>query len=313
MLPPLPPLGTHKAYPPRAPCQKPDWKDLDPSYAPPDFTHQSVVDNDRTKNPKGWADPNLDDSNLSSEWRAKILSRKTNAVERDGKIAVGRDGRPINLRAGRTGIRGRGMLGKWGPNYAADPLVTRFHPVSGELQMVAIERGDMRGTWAIPGGMVEEGEEVSATLKREFTEEAQHNREADPEMTQELISKFNELFDGGGREVFVGYVNDPRNTDNAWMETVCVHFHIKDPVLAKGLKLLGGDDAVSARWLTVSEEFPEFAHLYASHRDMVIKALELDPVAHADALKRVGRGGSASTGAPAPRAASPAKKPKGDL
>ena len=26
---------------------------------------------------------------------------------------------------GRTGIRGRGCLGRWGPNHAADPIVTR--------------------------------------------------------------------------------------------------------------------------------------------------------------------------------------------
>ena len=27
---------------------------------------------------------------------------------------------------GRTGMRGLGLLGKWGPNHAADPIVTRF-------------------------------------------------------------------------------------------------------------------------------------------------------------------------------------------
>ena len=26
---------------------------------------------------------------------------------------------------GRTGMAGRGLLGKWGPNHAADPIVTR--------------------------------------------------------------------------------------------------------------------------------------------------------------------------------------------
>ena len=32
---------------------------------------------------------------------------------------------PLNP-AGRTGIRGRGLLGRWGPNHAADPIVTRW-------------------------------------------------------------------------------------------------------------------------------------------------------------------------------------------
>ncbi|KAA0190217.1 hypothetical protein HAZT_HAZT003782 [Hyalella azteca] len=27
---------------------------------------------------------------------------------------------------GRTGVRGRGLLGRWGPNHAADPIVTRW-------------------------------------------------------------------------------------------------------------------------------------------------------------------------------------------
>jgi len=32
---------------------------------------------------------------------------------------------------GRTGIRGRGCLGRWGPNHAADPIVTRFVTLRG--------------------------------------------------------------------------------------------------------------------------------------------------------------------------------------
>lgn len=36
-----------------------------------------------------------------------------------------RDKRPINP-AGRTGIIGRGLLGRWGVNHAADPIVTRW-------------------------------------------------------------------------------------------------------------------------------------------------------------------------------------------
>lgn len=34
------------------------------------------------------------------------------------------DGIPRNP-IGRTGVCGRGQLGKWGPNHAADPVVTR--------------------------------------------------------------------------------------------------------------------------------------------------------------------------------------------
>jgi len=53
-------------------------------------------------------------------------------------------GRPLNP-FGRTGLRGRGVLGKWGPNHAADAIVSRY--IIGEngkqiLQFVAIVRND---------------------------------------------------------------------------------------------------------------------------------------------------------------------------
>ena len=55
------------------------------------------------------------------------------------KYTIGGDGRPLNPN-GRTGIRGRGLLGRWGPNHAADPLVTRMH--NGKLEFIAIQRRD---------------------------------------------------------------------------------------------------------------------------------------------------------------------------
>ena len=42
------------------------------------------------------------------------------------------NGRPRNP-IGRTGITGRGQLGKWGPNHAADPIVTRYDYSSEKL------------------------------------------------------------------------------------------------------------------------------------------------------------------------------------
>lgn len=53
------------------------------------------------------------------------------------------------------------------------------------------------------------GEKISTTLKREFTEEALDN--VSNEKLDELWSK--------GVPIYKGYVDDHRNTDNAWMET----------------------------------------------------------------------------------------------
>ena len=171
-------------------------------------------------------------------------------------------GYPRNPR-GRTGMRDRGLLGKWGPNHAADPIVTRFHPRTRVPQMVAIKRRDTND-WAIPGGMVEDGmENVSHNAYREFTEEAGNIK--DPEKKALFESLTAELF-RSGTEVYRGYVDDPRNTDNSWMETTAFHFHCSEK-LAQQLPLSAGDDAVKAKWLTINTNDPDYQHLYASHRD----------------------------------------------
>merc|ERR1719198_1651698 len=102
--------------------------------------------------------------------------------------------RPLNPH-GRTGMAHRGLLGKWGPNHAADPVVTRWHPTEkGRLQMVAIQRSDV-GQWAIPGGMVDAGEAVSATVRREFREEA--GNITDPEQRATFERMTETLFGAG--------------------------------------------------------------------------------------------------------------------
>lgn len=42
-------------------------------------------------------------------------------------------------------------------------------------------------------------------------------------MLRQLFICFSEII-----QVYKGYVDDPRNTDNAWMETVAMNFHDDD-------------------------------------------------------------------------------------
>ena len=68
-----------------------------------------------------WADPE-DRSTLS-------FNQIDGAVDRrsfEGHYRVDPSSRlPLNIK-GRTGVIGRGLLGKWGPNHAADPIVTTW-------------------------------------------------------------------------------------------------------------------------------------------------------------------------------------------
>ncbi|MCI4384899.1 hypothetical protein PGIGA_G00044020 [Pangasianodon gigas] len=247
------------------PDDKVSWATLWPEYSPVNYTAPSVL------NKPAWADPDIG----SFSPRFNSLDGSVDRRSHEGDYSI-QDGRPLNPR-GRTGLNGQGLLGRWGPNHAADPIVTRWkqdsagkrvsHAVSKRpvLQFVSIKRKDC-GEWAIPGGMVDPGELVSQTLQREFSEEALNSFQACPEerkkiyerisklfsspgelVSQTLQREFSEealnsfqacpeerkkiyeriskLFSSPGFQVYKGYVDDPRNTDNSWMETVAVNFH----------------------------------------------------------------------------------------
>ena len=203
-------------------------------YQPIEFTAPVVFTFDRSIKPNGWADPKSPRDVTPEEWAS--LTRKSY----EGELVFDLQGHPRNPR-GRTGIVGRGLLGKWGPNHAADPIVTRYDPSDPKrLQMVAIKRRDT-GQWAIPGGMVDAGETVSVTVKREFIEEA-GNLQGERKAQFERLA--DELF---AKEVVVyrGYVDDPRNTDHAWIETTAFHFHCNKE-LGSMLPLESGDDGTLA-------------------------------------------------------------------
>lgn len=61
---------------------------------------------------------------------------------------------------------------------------------------MSIERRDC-GEWAIPGGMVDPGEKISTTLKREFLEEALNSNEMTDDEKQEAQQKLHQLFESG--------------------------------------------------------------------------------------------------------------------
>jgi ADP-ribose pyrophosphatase len=63
-------------------------------------------------------------------------------------------------------------------------------------------------------------------------------------------------------------VDDPRNTDNAWMETVALHFHCSRQ-LGDSVQLHAGDDAGNVQWLTIDEKSATYQLLYASHKTFV--------------------------------------------
>lgn len=115
-------------------------------------------------------------------------------------------------------------------------------------------------------GMCDPGEKLSNTMKREFMEEALNSDEMSRDDYEVYKNKLTEFFNGG-IEVYRGYVDDPRNTDCAWMETVAYNFHDENGSLFKNIKLTAGDDAKNVKWLDISSNLK----LYASHKNFIQK------------------------------------------
>ncbi|HEY9408834.1 MAG TPA: NUDIX domain-containing protein [Jiangellaceae bacterium] len=174
-------------------------------------------------------------------------------------------GRPRNP-AGRTGLAGRGYLNHWGANFAADCILTRDNPLTGKLEVLVVGRGDQVGQpteWAFPGGKVDPGESASETAGRELLEETG-------------VSGF-QLDLSNAVPVFQGYVDDWRNTDNAWMETTAFHRHLTADEASAIVTPTGPQLGVSTdeqapeiakvTWVELTDALDE--RMYASHRQLL--------------------------------------------
>ncbi|CAF1272667.1 unnamed protein product [Rotaria sp. Silwood1] len=224
-----------------------DW----PDYEPKQYTSPIVLNNPPwadDPDPKKIQHYNEIDGNIdrTSAMGRYEIDKKTN--------------RPKNPQ-GRTGLAGRGLLGRWGPNHAGDPVVTRWaKDQQGHkkkvLEIILIHRKDT-GELALPGGMVDAGEHVSAAVKREFIEEAMNSNHEGAKQIEALFQK--------AVSIYKGYVDDPRNTDNSWMETEAVNMHDETGELTKNLKLEAGDDAKKVKWYLLDRDH----HLYASHEKII--------------------------------------------
>jgi hypothetical protein len=96
-----------------------DWLLPDAGYRPTSYTAKEIL----AQPP--WADPIPD---TAKPLRFNAIDTTVNPhVDRtsfDGVYQVV-EGLPRNPR-GRTGLTGRGLLGRWGPNHAVDPVVARW-------------------------------------------------------------------------------------------------------------------------------------------------------------------------------------------
>ena len=183
------------------------------------FTHPDVL---TTGVRDGWADPETDPTRI--DWPAR---QQAAAIWFDVV-----DGRPVNPHA-PTGVRyGRNELGHWGEAQAADAIVTAT-TADGQRWLLLVERSDGYG-WALPGGMLEPGEDRVDAAVRELTEETGLGLPAGVERYVMLPR----------------YVPDPRASDEAWIVTTAVCADLGRFAGEQQLPAVSGaDDARRAAWL----------------------------------------------------------------
>ncbi|XP_026150464.1 transient receptor potential cation channel subfamily M member 2 [Mastacembelus armatus] len=112
---------------------------------------------------------------------------------------------------GRTGIRGKGALSRLGPNLNVDLVLTRCRSNErSALEFLAIW-DENQGTMVLPGGPVESADHLPVSLKEIMGKK----------LYETIDAKVSE-----GIKVFEGYVDDCRNTDNAWVENTVLNIHL---------------------------------------------------------------------------------------
>lgn len=160
------------------------------------------------------------------------------------------NGFPVNP-IGRTGLKGRGKLYYFGPNHAADTLAVK--KTESGYKLLVIQRNDK--TWALPGGFLNKNEQPEKAAFREFKEEALCNVNFDLKQLSNEPLKI----------VYQGYADDPRNTDNAWIETSAYLLVLKPGINEKIFR--AGDDAQNIKWIDINS--PEAKDLYGGHSAIV--------------------------------------------
>eukprot|EP00300_Choanocystis_sp_HF-7_P001394 c11127_g1_i2.p1 GENE.c11127_g1_i2~~c11127_g1_i2.p1 ORF type:complete len:328 (+),score=67.90 c11127_g1_i2:48-1031(+) len=251
-------LKPHPGYPERfqVPLAQVLWEAPFPEYAPVDFTAEIVRKSNRLIAPDGWADPDLDE--LSKEDLSNRLSFC-------GRIELDEQRRAPRNPMGRTGMIGRGLLGKWGPNHTALSILTRFNPDNRSLEMVATKQSEAL-EWLIPGGFVLNGsvvQMVSEVFRRIFGERGDEGWSLSPEINLVFQS---------GIDIYRGYFDDARNTDNSWIEAIVVWFHT-DESLGNKINFIEIPDTVDSevlRWLPLDDtQITGDNKMDASHAEFV--------------------------------------------
>ena len=124
-------------------------------------------------------------------------------------------------------------------------------PEGADLQVLAfrdVDELDGSEIYRVPSFFDEPGATISAVVRAELLNEVRRHR--DEETVERITHLLRGIFQGveHAQEVYRGYLDDPRNTDNAWVETTVYHHHFSREL---GGLLPFGHKACRAIWVSI--------------------------------------------------------------
>ncbi|CAF4398176.1 unnamed protein product [Rotaria socialis] len=188
-------------------------------------------------------------------WTVGAGDDKTSSTYRlDNQLAV-----PLNP-MGRTGIRGRGALIRWGPNKSIMAVVTRWKSHRGQFAVVDGQRilealvfkDKLTNDWKLPGGKILGVESPYGAVCRSFNKLAFKDNDSEHSLSLEendMIEHFESFARSStgtlgptgfeSHMIYRGYIDDIRNTDNAWTEAEIWNFHYGSSIVFPNLRTDG--------------------------------------------------------------------------
>ena len=210
-------------------------------YEPKEFTSDKVIDHWKERKYGGWADPPYPDSiqfDTASRLTYNFETERYEPVEQLGICIEDSNssqiGRPIN-KYSRTGVTGRGVLGKWGVNRTSYLLFFRFNS-TGDKQVLL--RLSNLNSWSMPGGFLLDSEASLECAKRCFLDVCFTSCAGDNSVAKDVgnLEQLKIWFEDATAQidqddiVSRGYIEDSRNTDNAWIEGTTFRVDLPDVV-----------------------------------------------------------------------------------
>lgn len=172
-------------------------------------------------------------------------------IDKDGvpiKYALDSYNIPLNPN-GRTGLRGRGKLWRWGPNHSVKVVISRWKRYKSDsfikvndkrvMEVIIIQKR-ATGELTLPEGKEYGHLSLYSAVCKKFLDKVlgQKNAEIDEQMSENQMVEFFEQFVEPHQGPFTGftsgiiykgYMDDPSNTDNAWREAEVWNFHYHVP------------------------------------------------------------------------------------